>query len=1048
MDRSSSHPVGRGVLTLLLGLIVSLASAAPEERGSAKLENRYPAASHVPDSQSGWEKFQTVAEDEAPMDEPMGGFTAAGTPVHKRNAHCFPAEARNLFWQVDMVFNETSGKLEPFDYRNGEFVDDRGRNAVRGQNTWMLWSEGNETFWNWLQQDGYGLADFMILLDSRKRSTRFRDTGMINQPGMKSSTVVNALGLFLDIADGNKVLMTQPDYDRNVDGELARRPEAPGDHQDAQHTETFEPYDRQAYAQIMRTLAQDGVDTNVYGYPSGVVGLRLFPNPDFFGKTTAARQARAYWKARVQSDPQRYYESASIAADPRLVRPFRVGMSCAFCHVGPHPLNPPKNPEEPAWENLSSVIGNQYWTTDRIFSNLLQAGMKRDDGAPASRPEPSNFLRQFLGSQQPGTVDTSLVSTDHINNANTIISVFDIPSRLGRARSNQPEQQGAANLLLQSIEEVNQSVNPRHTPRILVDGADSVGAYGALARVYLNIGTHSSQWARCHNPVVGFKPQRPFSIATLKAKSVYWNAADRYRIPALAAFFTHVDKTKNKNVASPMKLAHVEGGAQIIAAESADAALGKAVFIDNCAICHSSKQPDGFALRFSREWSKAPPPKADAMALTLPYDFAEWKAFKESGAYATYREAMRDLEKNPRDGKDFLEDNFLANEVRIPVTLVGTNSGRAVATNAMRGQVWDNFSSETYKSLEAVGPVRFFNPYSRAALDEWGNNDYYLPPPGGPGYYRPASLIGLWATAPYLHNNSLGILTRDPSVQGRLAAFEDGIDRLFNRDYRLRQKSTVDGDLRFIARDLASRDVGMIYRTTETTQIAFNASFVHPLLAGILGEGGVAFTTLWLWVGLVVIFLVLALFARPRHAGFVLTLLAVLAAIAIVIGRFDRIAWQLWLIPTLVVAAAFFFFVGKSRPLHSQIIFVALALGCGWIGYVAHGFAAGERGGISVGPIPRGTPVNLIMNMNPEAPIGKLLRGTTALIRAIYLSARVPGDDPGSEAARLRVFESEAGQALLEASKCPDFVLDRGHWFAEDLSADQKRQLKAFLRTL
>jgi hypothetical protein len=34
-------------------------------------------------------------------------------------------------------------------------------------------------------------------------------------------------------------------------------------------------------------------------------------------------------------------------------------MSCGFCHVGPHPLNPPADPENPEWKNLSSVIGNQ-----------------------------------------------------------------------------------------------------------------------------------------------------------------------------------------------------------------------------------------------------------------------------------------------------------------------------------------------------------------------------------------------------------------------------------------------------------------------------------------------------------------------------------------------------------------------------------------------------------------------------------------------------------------------------------------------------------------
>ena len=87
-----------------------------------------------------------------------------------------------------------------------------------------------------------------------------------------------------------------------------------------------------------------------------------------------------------------------------------------------------------------------------------------------------------------------------------------------------------------------------------------------------------------------------------------------------------------------------------------------------------------------------------------------------------------------RTARIFLENNFLSTEIRIPITLVGTNSARAVGTNAMRGQVWDNFSSEDYKNLPAVGDVHFFNPYSNAAVDAWGNNDSYCPPAGGPGY--------------------------------------------------------------------------------------------------------------------------------------------------------------------------------------------------------------------------------------------------------------------------------------------------------------------------
>jgi len=685
---------------------------------------------------------------------------------------------------------------------------------------------------------------------------------------------------------------------------------------------------------------------------------------------------------------------------------------------------------------MSSVIGNQYWSAERIFANLTQNDMH------LAHP---SFLRQFLASQQPGTIDTSLVSTDHINNANTIISIFDVPARLARAMDNAPEDQGKANLLLKSVEEANAGINPRHTPRVLIDGADSVGAYGALARVYLNIGTHSDQWATCHNPIIGFKPQRPFSIATLKKKSIYWNSADEERIPALKDFFTYVDKTRNVNIASPMKLRNAPGGATYINEE--DARLGRAVFVDNCAICHSSKQPAGFALAFSRDWAKVAAPQAGgAMELTLPYDYSEWSAFTASKAYSLYRAAIRAIAGMPGANDGFLADNFLSTEVRIPVTLVGTNSARAVGTNAMTGQVWDNFSSDTYKSLPAVGPVPFFNPFSHTALqDDCCNNDHYFPPPGGPGYYRPASLISLWATAPYLHNNSLGIYTHDPSVPSRLAAFEDGIDRLFSRDIRAKRPTGISGDLRFGAKDqaLAKGDPGLIYRTTEATYIEFNARFVRPLLVGIVGEGRLNFLTLWVWVLLAAGFVVLAVFGRERHVGFVLTVMAVLIAVVLVIGKFDRIYWQLWLLPAALVGVAIFFFLSRATRTLARIVFVALAAGSAWTGYVANGFAHGERGGVSLGAIPRGVPVSLIMNMNPEAPLGKTLRGATSLVRGIILAGKETNEE-----AKLKVFQEEAGQALLEASKCPDFVMDRGHWFAESLSPDEKRQLKAFLKTL
>ncbi|MBB2720301.1 UNVERIFIED_ORG: hypothetical protein GGD48_005587 [Rhizobium etli] len=430
----------------------------------------------------------------APRDEPQGGLTEAGTPLNKRDETCFPAEQRNLFGDLDMVAGP-GGTLHRFDYRtNGEITRD-ARNAIKGKNTWILWGEGNDVFWNWVQQHGYGLTDFLVLVDSRNRGIRFAKFGLMNQPGMKAQTdrAKRLLGLYIDQADGERIKLQQPADDIDPDTRaLAARPPF------GKHCRAFDPWDEDQYAKVLAQLPDDGLDSNVYGYPSGIVGLRLMPNPDFFGKTEAAEKARDYWKTRIEDAPgDPYYSDISVNADPELVRPFRVSMSCGFCHIAPHPLNPPSDAEQPEWSNLSTTIGDQYWNPVSTFGNLKK---------------PDSFLYHFLASQQPGTIDTSLVSTDHINNANTIIPVFDVPARLDRALLNPPEEQSSDNLLVPQIEDQPAGINPRHTPRVLLDGSDSVGIFGALSRVYLNIGAYSEQWKQVQNSIVGFTPQRPFAV--------------------------------------------------------------------------------------------------------------------------------------------------------------------------------------------------------------------------------------------------------------------------------------------------------------------------------------------------------------------------------------------------------------------------------------------------------------------------------------------------------------------------------------------------------
>ena len=71
---------------------------------------------------------------------------------------------------------------------------------------------------------------------------------------------------------------------------------------------------------------------------------------------------------------------------------------------------------------------------------------------------------------------------------------------------------------------------------MLKDGSDSVGALGALNRVYLNIGLFSEEWLRHFNPLVGGKPITPIEIAVAQKNSSYWQATEA-QTPLTALFF-------------------------------------------------------------------------------------------------------------------------------------------------------------------------------------------------------------------------------------------------------------------------------------------------------------------------------------------------------------------------------------------------------------------------------------------------------------------------------------------------------------------------------
>lgn len=684
---------------------------------------------------------------------------------------------------------------------------------VRGRNTWLMWTGGDQAFWDYLARRSFGTFDLLKVLDSRNRPARFTTYGLMNEPGFKQAAAPDRFGLWLD------------EPERTQDGADAR-----------DYRETFSKED------FLRT----------YGRASGVVGLRLFPNPDF----DAAAQAR--W------DAQRFYNDPSYYRDHKLIRPYRVGMACGFCHVGPHPLHPPADPEKPEWRNLSSNIGNQYFKPPAVF---VLPGNK------------DNFLFQVVNSMPPGTIDTSALAPDNLNNPRNMNAIYDVGTRIAI---------GATEKLAGGNPAMIGTKAEMPVPHVLKDGADSIGILGALARVYVSIGTDHQEWIKHFNLLVGGKKQTPFPVAKARKDSPYFRAT-LDRLQNVAAFFV--------TAAKPQPLAKAPGGEAYLQDSADTVARGQQIFAENCAACHVSAnkmpEPPAGVRRYSQQWR-------------------DWTRSDD------FKRKMTALVRAP----DFLNDNYLSTDQPYPDSIIGTNACAAVASNAVRGHIWDNFSSVTYKERPPAGTIGILDPFG-------GQMRPFTFPDGGRGYQRAPSLISIWASAPYLHNNSVGNFTGDPSVAGRMTAFEDAITKLLWPEKRL--------------------GLGSIYRTTQTSFLYIERSYLPKL----------AFQALKKALGM------------PKDA-------------------------------TL----------------------------------------------IRLGPIPKGTPVNLLANIDLEPTLDpiKLLDFTDAAVKlnaALHDINKQKLDDAAA-VARLK----ELAPALLKLSKCPDLVTDHGHLFGTGLPDADKHALIAYLKRL
>ena len=117
-----------------------------------------------------------------------------------------------------------------------------------------------------------------------------------------------------------------------------------------------------------------------------------------------------------------------------------------------------------------------------------------------------------------------------------------------------------------------------------------------------------------------------------------------------------------------------------------------------------------------------------------------------------------------------------------------------------------------------------------------------------------------------------------------------------------------------------------------------------------------------------------------------------------------------------------------------------------------------SEGDIKIGPIPKGTPLDLLGNLDvlsdstDPAESAAHAAKVAALLAQLKHDLDVLGPNATDDEAR-KVFDP-LGRRLFELSKCPDYVVNRGHYFGTDkfpeepaLNDDDKRALIEFLKT-
>jgi len=159
------------------------------------------------------------------------------------------------------------------------------KSQIQGRDMWMVWTGGDDRLWDALNWKSFGTFDLLRTISSYGpvfgRHNRWEYLRVVNEPCFEEPKQGDPerFGLWLD--------KRIPGCDARFDGK--------------------DPFaDETKYKGVKYGHRGEEMPVgSFYGYPTGILGLRLLPNPDFDAK------AKARW------DAKRYYENDPALCDER-----------------------------------------------------------------------------------------------------------------------------------------------------------------------------------------------------------------------------------------------------------------------------------------------------------------------------------------------------------------------------------------------------------------------------------------------------------------------------------------------------------------------------------------------------------------------------------------------------------------------------------------------------------------------------------------------------------------------------------------------------------